>query len=187
MNLKRYTHRRYAKFRLQLAGLYDIPHSIRPFGIGGVPAMDPGDLWNLYNLVKGLQPRGVIEYGAGASTYIILKALEYNGKGELASIERDEVYGKRVLAWIPGGLKSYLTAIPEFADLIYVDDENPALEEILRHLSLYSKTTILIDGRKEQTKRIVKNLLQHYRSRVQVEITLYDNTLITISGIPVVL
>ena len=80
------SHRSFSMRQLQKYGLYETTQKIRP-------ETDPGDLWNIYLMIKELKPRRVLEYGSGASTYIILRALEEKDQGSLLSYERDEEYG----------------------------------------------------------------------------------------------
>lgn len=150
-------------------GLLETSRRIRPL-------TDVGDLWNLYNLIRGLRPRQVVEYGSGASTFIILYALEENSKGGLHSVERDQLYGSEVLGLIPTNLKERLRSDHNWAaDFIYIDDENPDILPTLT--SIKRGVKILIDGREMQTREIINFLRE--RRELSIKTTLfYHNTIL---------
>ncbi len=144
------------------------------------PDTDVGDLWNIFNLIRRLKPNVVVEYGSGASTFIILQALNMNDKGVLYSIERNPEYGSKVIEKIPMNLQARLVSSREYGptvDLFYIDDEH---KDILPSLeSADPGAIVLIDGRVEQTKRLIEGL----RSKREISVSksfMYGNTTINL-------
>lgn len=164
--------------------MYETTQKIRP-------ETDPGDLWNIYLMIKELKPRRVLEYGSGASTYTILRALAENDQGSLLSYERDEEYGIKVLRHIPEELKRKRLCSgpmvwtvsevsnwnPWEADFVYIDDANQDIPHTLTLVQYGTK--ILIDGRRDQTQQII-DALQSKRSLKIQRRWVYDNTLLTL-------
>ena len=170
-------HRKYSRWSLKRMGIYETIQEIRP-------ETDPGDLRRIYLMIKKLKPEKVVEYGSGVSTYVILLALAENNRGSLYSFEQDEEYGERVFGIIPKALKSRLCESIVWdawqADFIYIDDEN---QDILPTLNRAKPgTKVLIDGRVEQTKKIVK-FLETQRAFQFKKTSIYQNPLITLGEI----
>ena len=189
-------HRKYSRWSLKQMGIYEtiqeIPHET-----------DPGDLRRIYLMIKQLKPEKVLEYGPGVSTYVILLALAENNRGSLISVnitkshvaeinnyynkysfEQHEEYRDRIFSIIPKALKSRLCESTVWnaweADFIYIDDEN---QDILPTLNRAKQgTKVLIDGRVEQTKQIVK-FLQTQRAFQFKKTSIYENPLITLGEI----
>lgn len=183
--LRKY-HRQYAEWSLRRKGVLGIIEKIRPIMEPPYDShADPGDIWNMYNLIKKLKPERVLEYGGGASTFIILLALEENGRGSLLSVERYDDFKEKTFNLIPQDLRSRLILNRRWssqeADFVYVDDFN---DDILSTLSLAkSGTKVLIDGRERQTWEIIDHL-EKIRSVIRIQKTfLYQDTKFTLGAI----
>ncbi len=88
-----------------------LPHDALP-NLGSWKA-DVGLLTLITDHILAERPRRIVEFGTGASTLIIARALQMIGGGDFISIEQHEDFAKQTREWLADyGLKADLRAVP---------------------------------------------------------------------------
>jgi len=75
-----------------------LPHDALPH-LGSWKA-DTYFLWRIVRAIEKLRPREVVELGCGASSLVIAKALELNGRGHLTSIDQHADFVASTARWL---------------------------------------------------------------------------------------
>jgi predicted O-methyltransferase YrrM len=92
-----------------------LPHDALPH-LGSWKA-DTWFLWRILGAIERLRPREVVELGCGASTLVVAKALELNGRGRLTSYDQHAGFLEATAQWLAGhGLSAALRHAPLVED-----------------------------------------------------------------------
>jgi hypothetical protein len=147
-------------------------------------APDWYDLWLLYNDVRTLRPKSILEYGSGVSTVVLAHALRENGSGKLTSLESDAEWTEINRRALPPGVPCELIfspAIPSEVDGVatwtffappvepdYIYLEGPpgvGSREITSDPLYLNASTIVIDGRTVNKNFLVRRMKCKWRYR----------------------
>ncbi len=92
-----------------------LPHDALPH-LGSWKA-DTWFLWRIVAAIEKLRPREVVELGCGASSLVLARALELNGKGRLTSFDQHADFVEATAHWLAGhGLNPTLRHAPLVED-----------------------------------------------------------------------
>jgi hypothetical protein len=88
------------KDKLALLDRLELPHDALPH-LGSWKA-DTWFLWRIVDAIERLRPQTVVELGCGASSLVIARALERNGRGRLVSYDQDPDFVVQTGEWLAG-------------------------------------------------------------------------------------
>jgi hypothetical protein len=147
-------------------------------------APDWYDLWLLYNDVRTMRPKWILEYGSGVSTVVLVHALRENGAGRMTSLESDpewaEINRRALPAGIPcellfspaiptnvDGVATWTFSAPQLQpDYIYLDGPPEVEGRVVTSDPLYlNASTIVIDGRTVNKNFLVRRMKCRWRYR----------------------
>jgi hypothetical protein len=154
-------------------------------------APDWGDLLHLYNDVRRLKPKILLEYGSGQSTVVLARAIADNGTGHLTTLEADRGWADINRAAIPTNLRPFVTIIhsdfhvisqhevryshsPVLSpDFVYLDGpafpcqtiQMAALDLVDLEPKFPPSFRLVIDGRTYNKNQLLRRFKRRYHSR----------------------
>jgi len=110
LGIDRFLHRRRTEKCVKLIEAAGFSHlRLQPHETGEV--QDPADLWHVYETIRALRPKRVLEFGSGQTTVFIAQALHDNGAGHLHSLDADARWLDNTRSMLPSHTLPFVSLI----------------------------------------------------------------------------